>query len=361
MFPKSRRSHPTMFAVALLVACAAALVPTALVAPAAAKTKTLRLGDRALRTGASGADVRELQKLLRMVGIEIKKADGNFGSSTKAAVQRFQRVARLDASGTVGRRTVSALRDAAMGGAAKNLQAGGFDDTVGSGKSKSLGDRLPLRKGMSGHDVKVLQDFLKRTGQKVSVDGEFGMTTFRAVRSFEKTNALAVDGAVDADDVDVLRGQAKAGPNAPAAAKPLELAPGDKAKVGSDGLAVAPANAPDVVKQIIAEGNKIAKKPYVYGGGHGKWEDRGYDCSGSVSYALHFAGLLKTSMASGGFMGWAESGPGQWVTTYANEGHMYMVVAGLRFDTSAFKSEGSRWTAKQRPTTGYQVRHPKGL
>ncbi len=320
------------------------------------------LGDRPLRVGASGPDVRELQKLLRQVGLKIKKVDGEFGASTKKAVQAFQAARKLEASGTVGKVTVTALREAAQGGAAQNLDTGGIDPSAGVGKSRSLGDRIPVRRGMSGHDVKILQSYLKRAGQKkVTVDGEFGGGTVTAVKGFEKSNQLGVDGIVDANDIAVLRGQALAGPNAKAAQAPLQLAPGDRATVGPDGLAIAPANAPDPVKQIIASGNVIAKTPYIYGGGHGRWDDKGYDCSGSVSYALHFAGLLEQSMASGGFMTWADAGPGQWVSTYANEGHMYMVVAGLRFDTSAAKQDGSRWAASARPTKGYVVRHPTGL
>jgi hypothetical protein len=115
------------------------------------------------------------------------------------------------------------------------------------------------------------------------------------------------------------------------------------------------------VKQIIAAGNAIAKKPYRYGGGHGKWRDTGYDCSGSVSYALHGAGLLKASMPSGGFMKWGEPGPGKWVTIYAHGGHMYMVVAGLRFDTSGRSKAGPRWQASSRSARGYTVVHPPGL
>lgn len=352
------RTKLSSLAVALGLTGALVAVPT----PAVAKPKAAKaLGDRALRVGASGPDVRELQKLLRQVGLAIKKADGKFGPATKTAVQKFQAARKLGASGTVGKVTVAALREAAMGGSAKHLGTGGYDDTVGAGRSQSLGDRIPVRRGMSGRDVKMLQSFLKRTGQKVTVDGEFGATTAKAVKAFETKNTLNVDGLVDADDIAVLRGQAAAGKNAKAAPPPLQLAPGDRATVGADGLAIAPANAPEPVKQIIASGNKIAKAKYIYGGGHGKWEDAGYDCSGSVSYALHFAGLLEQSMPSGGFTTWGDAGPGRWVSTYANGGHMYMVVAGLRFDTSAAKQTGSRWAAAPRPTTGYVVRHPAGL
>ena len=101
--------------------------------------------------------------------------------------------------------------------------------------------------------------------------------------------------------------------------------------------------------------------PYKYGGGHGKWDDTGYDCSGSVSYALHGAGLLEDAMPSGDFVDWGDPGPGQWVTIYAHSGHMFMVVAGLRFDTSGRTRNNTRWQADMRSTSGYTVRHPPGL
>jgi len=327
---------------------------------AAKQTRTL--GDRTLRMGDSGSDVKQLQKLLTIAGMKVK-ADGNFGAGTKAAVKRFQRAANLSPSGTVGRKTITALRAAAGGSAAQAGSAGGFDSSGSNGSTHSLGDRIPVMRGMSGHDVKVLQDFLRRAGVKsVTVDGEFGTGTFRAVKSFEATEKLPVDGIVDAGDIDVLRGLAGAGgKDAKTAAAPLPLAPGDRAKLTSDGLAMAPADAPQAVKDIIAAGNKIAKLPYIYGGGHGKWEDDGYDCSGSVSYALHGADLLKAPLVSGDFPDWGQSGPGQWVTIYGNSGHVFMYVAGLRFDTSGASQDGSRWHTATRPTKGYGVSHPTGL
>ena len=101
--------------------------------------------------------------------------------------------------------------------------------------------------------------------------------------------------------------------------------------------------------------------PYRFGGGHQNWQDTGYDCSGSVSYALHGAGLLDTPLASYDFYTWGEAGPGQWVTIYAKDSHAYMVVAGLRYDTAASKGGGSRWTAAPRVPVGYVARHPAGL
>ena len=136
---------------------------------------------------------------------------------------------------------------------------------------------------------------------------------------------------------------------------------GPRAVINRDGTASAPAGAPAAVRKIIAAANEIATKPYRYGGGHRSWKDTGYDCSGSVSYALYGARLLGAPRASGGFTNYGVRGAGRWVTIYANAGHMYMVVAGLRFDTSGRDRAGTRWQTKLRPTSGYAIRHPKGL
>jgi hypothetical protein len=115
------------------------------------------------------------------------------------------------------------------------------------------------------------------------------------------------------------------------------------------------------VRRIIAAGSRIADKPYKYGGGHGQWNDTGYDCSGSVSYALHGAGLVSRSYTSGEFMSWGAPGAGRWVTIYASPGHVYMVVNGRRFDTTGRTETGSRWQSRSRSSAGYVVRHPPGL
>ncbi len=133
------------------------------------------------------------------------------------------------------------------------------------------------------------------------------------------------------------------------------------AKLTKDGLAIPPADAPQEVKDVIEAANRIAHKPYRYGGGHGKWEDSGYDCSGSVSYALHGGDLLDSPMPSGSFTSWGEAGKGEWITIYTHGGHIYMVVAGLRFDTSGRGETGSRWQKAMRSPSGFTVRHPKGL
>jgi len=137
--------------------------------------------------------------------------------------------------------------------------------------------------------------------------------------------------------------------------------PPEKAYVNSQGLAVAPASAPGEVQAIIDAGNQIAAKPYRYGGGHARWNDTGYDCSGSVSYVLHAAGLLSRSLDSTGFMSWGDAGRGTWITIRSNAGHAYMIVAGLRFDTSARAQTGSRWTEQMRSAHGFRGRHPTGF
>jgi hypothetical protein len=133
------------------------------------------------------------------------------------------------------------------------------------------------------------------------------------------------------------------------------------ATVGDDGLAVAPQGAPPQVAALIAAGNVIASTPYRYGGGHGSFDDTAYDCSGSVSYALHGAGLLDATLDSTGLAAWGASGAGTWITIYANKTHTYLLVAGLRFDTSGAKAAGSRWQAAPRSSKGFKVRHPAGL
>ena len=134
-----------------------------------------------------------------------------------------------------------------------------------------------------------------------------------------------------------------------------------KALALPNGVALPPLEAPEEVKQIIEAGNVIARSPYKWGGGHGEWLDDGYDCSGSVSFALAAAGLLDGPLASGPLMSWGEPGKGKWVTIYSHSGHVFMVVAGVRFDTSNSRVTGSRWGNDMRSTAGFVARHPPGL
>lgn len=146
--------------------------------------------------------------------------------------------------------------------------------------------------------------------------------------------------------------------------KPELLVPGSTARV-VNGLAAAPMSAPPAVQEIIWAGNQIIGLPYIYGGGHASFISPGYDCSGTVSYALHGADLITTPMDSSEFMSWDSGGIGTWVTIFANGGHAYMTVAGLRLDTSPVDDpsdqNGPRWRPLRPGNPGFTVRHPTGL
>jgi hypothetical protein len=146
---------------------------------------------------------------------------------------------------------------------------------------------------------------------------------------------------------------------------PPPTGPAGRAKLRKDGTAVAPANAPPQVQAAIAAGNRIRTMPYRWGGGHRSFADTGYDCSGAVSYVLNGAGMLASPLPSGPLMGWGLPGKGYWISVYSNPSHVYMVVAGLRFDTSAVgeklrQGSGPRWRKTKRKPAGYVVRHFQG-
>jgi hypothetical protein len=126
------------------------------------------------------------------------------------------------------------------------------------------------------------------------------------------------------------------------------------------GEAVLPENAPQALKSVVAAANAIDERPYIYGGGHGSFASSGYDCSGAVSYALHGGHLLESPLNSGSLTGWGRPGAGKAVTVYANGGHAYAVIAGLRWDTSDTGGSGPSWHSDMRSPAGYVARHPTG-
>jgi hypothetical protein len=137
--------------------------------------------------------------------------------------------------------------------------------------------------------------------------------------------------------------------------------PTAKARLLDNGMLIPPKSAPTRVKAVIAAANKIRTKPYIWGGGHARWWDAGYDCSGSVSYALHGGKFLESPLPSGPMEDWALEGEGRWITVYANAGHAYAVIAGVRWDTSGDSSgTGPRWHEDLRDNVGYVARHPAG-
>jgi hypothetical protein len=290
------------------LALAGAMTITTAATPLAA---TASAAAKPLKKGSKGPRVKKAQ---RWLGIH---PDGIFGSGTRRAVKRFQRAHGLTADGVVGPATWAALRRAAHHGGGR------------SGHHASKRSR-----------VRLLQ---RRLG--ITADGIFGPATARAVRRFQRAHGLTADGIV--------------GPATWAALGHARITTVLKRKHGSGGSTSG--GVPIRVRRIIAAGNRIAFKPYKYGGGHGQWDDTGYDCSGSVSYALHGAGYLSAALTSGDFMSWGAPGKGRWVTIYAAPGHVYMMVNGRRFDTTGRAEDGTRWHSSDRSSAGYVVRHPPGL
>jgi peptidoglycan hydrolase-like protein with peptidoglycan-binding domain len=220
-----------------------------------------------------------------------------------------------------------------------------------------------LSEGSRGSDVRTLQRYLTRVGLRTEVDGMYGPHTARRVKSWERRSDSRVNGRLSRREARKMRSQVARGVMVyHPAPQPSPAPSGEKATLNADGTANAPGSAPAEVKGAIAAANRIVGKPYKYGGGHGRWEDSGYDCSGAMSYALHGGGLLNRQLTSGDFMSWGRRGKGSWITVYANSGHGYLVVAGLRFDTGWHGGgSGPRWSGEMRPSDGYVIRHPRGL
>ena len=178
------------------------------------------------------------------------------------------------------------------------------------------------------------------------------------------SSALAAKGGPKAHQAQATGGAAY-GADAPADPAGGQTVPGAQGRI-VDGLAYAPDGAPDEVKAAIAAANAIIGRPYVYGGGHNaQFRGRGYDCSGTVSYALHGGDLLDSPLDSSSFMRWGDGGEGDWITVYTNPGHAFAVIAGMRLDTSAAGdpsgAKGPRWRPVLRSTSGFKARHPEGF
>ena len=259
-----------------------------------------------------------------------------------------------------------------------------------------------LKPGMRGGDVRTLQRDLTTLGWRTRPTGAFTFWTTVHVKDFQRLNHIPADGVVGPETYGKLRTamfayeERSANQTAPAASnatanttKPAALpaadsggagfvpannspsAPVTDATLNSNGIAVAPANAPQVIQQVIEAANKIAFDPYVYGGGHNGWGPQsGYDCSGSVSYALHGGHLLNgTPLDSTQFESYGSPGAGRWITIYSDSGHVWMTVAGLTFDTvnqssangnDRWSTTPADWETSQVKSGGYVVTHPAG-
>jgi septal ring factor EnvC (AmiA/AmiB activator) len=174
-------------------------------------------------------------------------------------------------------------------------------------------------------------------------------------------DSLEGRGQALADNLAAISNQIQTSSSGPAPAAPAPLAPGDRAQLLSNGDAAAPTSAPEAVKAVIAAANQIDTTPYIWGGGHGSFTSSGYDCSGAVSFALNGGGFLSSPLDSTGLETWGVAGAGRWITVYANAGHAFAVIAGLRWDTSGdLSGSGPRWHTDMASTSGFIARHPDG-
>jgi peptidoglycan hydrolase-like protein with peptidoglycan-binding domain len=265
--------------------------------------------------------------------------DGDFGPRTERALKHWQREHGLTPDGVAGPQTREAL-DIGDGKVLKRDRPQHKQPSARKRQRSATDDGAPQS---GGGGVRALQQALG-----IGADGVFGPGTEQALKSWQRAHGLTPDGvaglqtrqALGIGDGKVLKrhGGRRGGSG------------GGSSDAGSS-----------VVQRVVAAANAIATTPYVYGGGHGSFQSSGYDCSGSVSYALHGGGLLSSPLDSSALESYGDPGPGRHITIYANSGHAYMVIDGRRYDTSARSETGSRWSSTQRSSSGYVVRHPRGL
>jgi peptidoglycan hydrolase-like protein with peptidoglycan-binding domain len=298
-----------------------------------------------------GAAVARLQAALHLT------ADGNFGPETEAAVRRLQARHGLTVDGVVGPATWGLVDQhnqetltpppSALPAPAEHHSAKVATTAVADTSSSSA--EAPARGGSA---VARLQ-----SAMRMAPDGEFGPATEAAVRRLQARHGLNVDGVVGPSTWALLGVSSEPTLTPPASAIVHESSEGESSSSTSS---TGGGEGSGVIARVIAAGDEIATRPYVWGGGHGSFQSAGYDCSGSVSYALHGGGLLSSPMDSTGFESYGEPGPGSHITIYANAEHVFMVVDGRRFDTVAQQEGGSRWSGSMTGTGGYVVRHPAG-
>ena len=308
--------------------------------------------------------VKRLQAALRLT------TDGEFGPETEAAIRRLQARHGLTVDGVVGPATwnvigVSGKQTLTPPSSALPAPATGHHHDHAAATAAG-GEPSPVAGGESSGSTSAVARLQKAL--KLAVDGEFGPATEAAVLRLQTRHGLTADGVVGPTTWATLgihtEGTLTPPPSAHVTVGEADSRGGGSSSSagGSEGSSSTSAGGGEgVVARVIAAADEIATRPYVYGGGHGSFSSEGYDCSGSVSYALHGGGLLSSPEDSTALESYGEPGPGKYITIYANSGHAYMVIDGKRFDTVALQEGGSRWGGSSNDGGGFVERHPAGL
>jgi peptidoglycan hydrolase-like protein with peptidoglycan-binding domain len=331
---------------------AEASAPATAPAEAEAPAQEPKESSATAQESSAGSAIARLQAALRL------PADGTFGPETEAAVRRLQARHGLNVDGVVGSATWSLIDvhgEETLTPPATALPAPAHHEAAHSAAAEPAehaGAPAQAPPG-GGSAIARLQSALGEP-----VDGEFGPATEAAVRRLQARHGLNADGVVGPETWSLLGISSESTLTPPPSALVAEHE--SHGEGGGSTSSTAGGEGSSVVARVIAAGEEIANRPYVWGGGHGSFQSAGYDCSGSVSYALHGGGLLSSPEDSSELESYGEAGPGRDITIYANAQHAFMVVDGRRFDTVAQAESGSRWSNSMTSTSGYVVRHPAG-